>query len=190
MNTLWELTKLCVVRGTWSKTSTSSSSPTSEVESVLQSIRNFLLNRKNSVFSLNEHWIGYQGWDSSNWGWISTAVRHKMTIFISIHAPVSRMQHCIYQSCSDHCNVLIISLKNCSSYIEIMMEQTCTRPLINWTQTWPLQNNNVALKAITRGFPPVFNSVIPNEILLNAIILSWEVYINIHPYQIQCLLYT
>lgn len=38
-----QLTKLCVVRGTWSKTSTRSSSPTSEVESVFQSIRNFLL---------------------------------------------------------------------------------------------------------------------------------------------------
>ena len=40
------LTKLCVVKGTWSKTSTSSSSPIREVESVFQSIRNFLLLRK------------------------------------------------------------------------------------------------------------------------------------------------
>lgn len=40
------LTKLCVVKGTWSKTSTSSSSPINEVESVFQSIRNFLLLQK------------------------------------------------------------------------------------------------------------------------------------------------
>lgn len=41
------LTKLCVVKGTWSKTSTSSSSPMSEVESVFQSIRDFLLQTQN-----------------------------------------------------------------------------------------------------------------------------------------------
>lgn len=43
LEVLWILTKLCVVKGTWSKTSTRSSSPIREVESVFQSIRNFLL---------------------------------------------------------------------------------------------------------------------------------------------------
>lgn len=50
-------TKLCVVRGTWSRTSTSSSSPMREVESVFQSIRNFLLRQmdKKMKGNLNQY---------------------------------------------------------------------------------------------------------------------------------------